>query len=184
MCAQGAFPPRGNAPRAHNSACLMAGGTSSAGERLLGLQARDGVEVAEDPGELLGGPRLAAVAAPVAEGGEAQRAAGLVLLDREVPCGRGPVAGAALRAQPQAPAGDDDRAAVGAALPPREHGRLTTPGHGALPSTVPPGRAEPCAWNYDGTARDIGTNGSYLNPVTKTSSISWRSCVASVQYRE
>src|SRR4051795_9419322 len=84
----------------------------SAGERLLGLQAGDGVEVAQDRDELLGGPRLAAVAAPVAEGGEAERAAGLVLLDREVPRGRVPMAGTALGAQAQAPAGDDDRAAV------------------------------------------------------------------------
>ena len=85
----------------HSSAArasdLFSGRTHSAGERLLGLQAGDGVEVAQDRGELLGGPRLAAVAAALAEAGEAERAAGLVLVDREVAGGRVPVAGAALR---------------------------------------------------------------------------------------
>src|SRR4051794_2353022 len=114
----------------------------SAGERFLGLETGDGVEVAEDRGQLGRGPRLAAVAAPVTEGREAERAAGLVLLDREVPGGRVAVAGAALGAEPQAPAGDDDRAAVVADLAHLEDGWLATPGHGVLPSTVPLRRAE------------------------------------------
>ena len=75
MCAQGAFRPEcalgahRHPARSRRSAVVRAG---SAGERLLGLQAGDGVEVAQDRGELLGGPRLAAVAAPVAVGGEAE----------------------------------------------------------------------------------------------------------------
>jgi len=111
----------------------------SAGERLLGLQARDGVEVAEDRGELLGGPRLAAVAPALGEAGQAQLAAGLVLGDREV-TGRGvAVAGATGGAQPEAPARDDNGVAVVADLAHLEDGRLATPAHGVLPSTVPTG---------------------------------------------
>ena len=67
--------------------------SGSAGEGLLGLQAGDGVEVAQDRDELLGGPRLAAVAAAVAEVARPEAAAGLVLFDREVPGGRVAVAG-------------------------------------------------------------------------------------------
>src|SRR3954471_16389489 len=131
----------------------------SAGERLLRLQADDGVEVAEDRGELGRGPRLAAVAAPLAEGREAEGAAGLVLLDGEVPGGRVAVAGAALGAETQAPAGDDDRAAVVADLAHLEDGRLATPSHGVLPSTVPLGRAEPCACvELDEISAGIGMN--------------------------
>ena len=47
------------------------------------------------------------------------------------------VAGAARGAQPQTPAGDDDRAAVVTDLAHLEDGRLATPGLGVLPSTVP-----------------------------------------------
>jgi hypothetical protein len=47
------------------------------------------------------------------------------------------VAGAALGAEPETPAGDDDGAAVVADLAHLEYGRLATPGHGVLPSTVP-----------------------------------------------
>src|SRR5688500_1948692 len=126
---------RGRAPSGTRPRAL--GRMLSAGERLLGLQARDGAEVAQDRGELLGGPRLAAVAAVLAVAGEAEAAAGLVLGDREVPGGGVAVAGAARGAEAQAPAGDDDRVAVVADLADLEHRRLTTPAHGALPSTVP-----------------------------------------------
>src|SRR3954454_17364273 len=79
----------------------------SAGERLLGLQARHCVEVAQDRGELLGGPRLAAVAAAFGEAGQAESAAGLVLGDREVAGRRVAVTGATGGTQAQAPARDD-----------------------------------------------------------------------------
>src|SRR5215212_9372908 len=101
MCAHGAFHD-GNAPWAHIGSLPRGRGklfAGSAGEGLLGLQAGDGVEVAEDAGELIGGPRLAAVAPALGVGGQAQTAAGLVLVDGEVPGGRVTVAGAALGAQ-------------------------------------------------------------------------------------
>src|SRR4051794_18277686 len=143
MCAQGAFRGKECTLGAHDRSVAPSQGLS-AGEGLLGLQARDGVEVAQDRGELLGGPRLTAVAATVAVAGEAEAAARLVLGDREVPGGRVAVAGAALGAQAQTPAGDDDRAAVVPNLAHLEDGRLATPGHGVLPSTVPLSGAEPC----------------------------------------
>ena len=117
--------------------------TGSAGEGLLSLQAADGVEVAQDRGELISGPRLAAVTAPLTEGGEAQAATGLVLFDGEVPGGRVAVTGAALGAEAQTPPGNDDRAAIVPDLAHLEDGRLATPGHGVLPSTVPRGVRNP-----------------------------------------
>ena len=53
------------------------GCSGSAGEGLLRLQADDGVEVAEDRGELVGGPRFAAVAPTLAVGGQAGGRLGL-----------------------------------------------------------------------------------------------------------
>src|SRR4051812_25887055 len=106
MCAQGAFRGKECTLGAHDRSVAPSQGLS-AGEGLLGLQARDGVKVAQDRGELLGGPRLTAVAATVAVAGEAEAAARLVLGDREVPGGRGGGAGAGLGAQGPAPAGGD-----------------------------------------------------------------------------
>src|SRR4051812_16944080 len=110
---------------------------SSAGEGLLRLQVGAGLEAAEDAGELLGGPRLAAVAAALAVGGQAQAAPGLVLGDGEISGGRVAMAGAALGAQAQTPAGDDDGVTVVPDLADLEDGRLATPAHGVLPSAVP-----------------------------------------------
>ena len=64
-CARGAFRQR-NAPRAHDSRPRGArgGSSGSAGERLLRLQAGHGLEVAQDRGELVRGPRLAAADRP------------------------------------------------------------------------------------------------------------------------
>ena len=59
-------------------------GRASAGERLLGLQRTHGLEVAEDGGQLVGGPRLAAVATVLAVADQAQRARAVVLGDGEV----------------------------------------------------------------------------------------------------
>src|SRR4051794_11780280 len=84
----------------------------SAGQGLLGGQLLEGGEVTQDGSQLVGRPRLAAVAAVLPERDEPEAAAGLVLGDREVPGGGVPVAGARGGAQPQAPAGDDDGAAV------------------------------------------------------------------------
>src|SRR5215203_4232308 len=118
-------------------------GPFSAGEGLLGLQAGDRVEVAQDRGELVGGPRLAAVAPAVGVAGEAEQATGLVLLNGEVAGDRVAVAGAARGAQPQTPAGDDDRAAVVPDLAHLEDGRLATPAHGVLPPVPEKGTCVP-----------------------------------------
>ena len=159
MCARGAFP-RGNAPRAH---------IDHPPARQAGRFSR---REAPGPAELVTASRSRRIATsssavhgsqqsqpPSRKRGQAERAAGLVLLDGEVAGGRVPVARAALGAQAQAPAGDDDRAAVVADLADLEDGRLATPGHGVLPSTVPLGRAEPCACvELDEISAGIGVN--------------------------
>src|SRR5215207_7335243 len=147
MCARGAFHREECAPGAQATCGNGRWDDQSglAGERLLRLQAGDGLEIAEDRGELVSGPRLAAVAPVLAVGGQAEAAAGLVLVDGEVTRGRVTVAGAALGTEAQTPSGDDDGAAVVPDLAHLEDGRLATPGHGVLPSTSSALRAEPSA---------------------------------------
>src|SRR3712207_6592130 len=126
-------PSRGS-PRAERG---VRGTGCSPCERLLHLEAGDGLEVAEDGGELLGGPRLAAVAAALGEADQTDGATGLVLGDGEVTGGRVAVAGTGSGAEAQTPAGDDDGVPVVADLAHLEDGRLVTPAHGVLPSTAP-----------------------------------------------
>src|SRR3954468_20848887 len=119
------------------------GNRRSAGEGLGGVQTGEGVEVAQHAGELVRGPRLAAVAAVLTEADQAQRAARLVLGDGEVPGDRVPVAGAGLGAQAQTPTGDDHGAAVVPDLADLEDRRLTTPTHWEPPPSTVPFRVGP-----------------------------------------
>src|SRR4051794_39975366 len=109
----------------------------SAGERLLRVEGREDLEVAEHTGQLVRRPRLAAVAAALGIGDQAEAAASLVLGDGQMARERVPVAGAARGAQAQAPAGDDHGVAGLTDLADLEDGRLTARAHGTLPSAAP-----------------------------------------------
>src|SRR4051812_43031108 len=131
--------------RCHGGAGARRGtATGSAGERLR-VERGQAREVAQDRGELLGGPRLAAVAATLAEADEAEHAGGLVLGDGQVAGRRVAVAGAGGGAEAEAPAGDDDGAAVIPDLAHLEDGRLATPAHDRASPRRPPGSGSPRA---------------------------------------
>src|SRR3954452_20233056 len=128
----------------HPAASVRAAGARgplSAGEGLGGVQPGEDLEVAQHAGELVDGPRLAAPATVLGEADQSERAAGLVLLDREVAGDGVPVTGAGRRAEAETPAGDDHGAAVVPDLADLEDRRLVTPTHGRLPLDVPPARA-------------------------------------------
>src|SRR3712207_1852567 len=101
-------PPRACEWRGARGSFKGGGGPSSAGERLGGVEVGDHLQVADDRGELDGGPRLAAVAAVLAVAHQAEQAPGLVLGDRQAADGGVAVAAAARGTQAQAPAGDHD----------------------------------------------------------------------------
>src|SRR4051794_41799137 len=113
------------------------GQPASAGEGLLGVEPGEDLEVAQHGGELVGCPRLAAVAAAVGVADQPEAAAVLVLGDREVTGYGVPVAGAGCGAPPEPPTRDDHGATGIADLADLEDGRLATPAHGGLPPRGP-----------------------------------------------